>query len=260
MAVAPSLTIWDYSGIVAAAYDQFFGDEPYWDQRFFEQRLRANGGRALELACGTGRLLLPLLRDGIEVEGLDTSADMLAILHAKAQRLALAPRTYLGAMQAFDLTARYRTVFEPAGTFGILVHASEVEATLACCLKALEPGGELLLPVATEAPLLTESEDWRLRREVDVPGHAAHLKIFEQWHATPDAMVNRWSLRYEVAFADRPPETFGRSHLLRRYAPAELEQRLAAAGFVGITMRRGYADSPSDAREDDLIFAARRPH
>ena len=48
---------WDYRGIAAECYDLWFGDEPFWDQAFFEDRIRHNGGAALEIACGTGRLL-----------------------------------------------------------------------------------------------------------------------------------------------------------------------------------------------------------
>jgi SAM-dependent methyltransferase len=253
-------TVWHYDGIVAAAYDHYFGVEPYWDQRFYAERLHAVGGRALELACGTGRLLLPMLRDGLEVEGLDTSADMLAILHAKAQRLKLDPRTYRLPMQAFDLPRRYRSVFVPAGTFGILVHDAEIDATLACCLHALEPGGQLLVPLATEPPTPTPVGAWQPRRDVAVPGHAARVRIEEQWHATADPDIGRWVLRYEVTFADdRPPETFERTHLLRRHDPRHFARRLAAAGFTRITSNRGYAEMPSDDPGDDLIFVAQRP-
>lgn len=251
-------TVWPYEGIVAASYDHYFGAEPHWDQAFYAQRLRANGGRALELACGTGRLLLPLLRDGLAVEGLDTSADMLAILQDKARRLGLTPRTYTLPMQAFELPRRYRTVFVPAGSFGILIDDDEIDATLRCCAAALEPGGELLLPLSTEPPPPSAAPSWQLRREVDVPSHAARVRVFEQWHATDDAAVSRWSLRYEVAVAGQPLQTFERSHLLRRHT-ADFAQRLAAAGFERITSRRGYAEMPSDDPGDDLIFIASRP-
>lgn len=253
-------TVWSYDGVVAAAYDEFFGNEPYWDQRYYEQRLRACGGRALELACGTGRLLLPLLRDGIEVEGLDTSADMLAILAAKASRMKLAARTYRLPMQAFDLTRRYRSVFVPAGTFGILVHDTEIDATLACCLDALEPGGQLLLPLSTEPPTLTPTGTWQPRRDVAVPSAAARVRIDEQWHATADPALCRWTLRYDVRYDDgRPADAFERSHLLRRHEPAQFARRLAAAGFTRISSQRGYAEMPSDNPDDDLIFVAHRP-
>ena len=52
---------WDYRGLAAECYDLWFGDEPFWEQAFFHDRIRHNGGVALEIACGTGRLLVPFL-------------------------------------------------------------------------------------------------------------------------------------------------------------------------------------------------------
>ena len=85
---------WNYRGLVAECYDLWFGDEPFWDQAFFHDRIRQNRGRALEIACGTGRLLVPLLRDGLAVEGLDASEAMLAICRTKAARVGVTPTLY----------------------------------------------------------------------------------------------------------------------------------------------------------------------
>jgi hypothetical protein len=64
---------WDYRGLAADCYNLWFGDEPFWDQAFFHDRIRRNGGVALEMACGTGRLLVPFLRDGLVVANLATA-------------------------------------------------------------------------------------------------------------------------------------------------------------------------------------------
>jgi ubiquinone/menaquinone biosynthesis C-methylase UbiE len=82
---------WDYRGLAAESYDLWFGEEPFWDQAFFHQRLTQNGGTALEIACGTGRLLVPFLRDGLCVEGVDASEEMLAICRAKAAKVSVTP-------------------------------------------------------------------------------------------------------------------------------------------------------------------------
>src|SRR5262249_25663499 len=105
---------WDYRGLAAECYDLWFGDEPFWDQAFFHGRIRDNGGVAMEIACGTGRLLVPFLREGLAVEGVDASEEMLAICRAKAARVGLTPTLYHQLMQDLDLTPRYRTVFIPA--------------------------------------------------------------------------------------------------------------------------------------------------
>ena len=252
-------TVWDYSGIVAAAYDQYFGTEPFWDQRFFEDRLRANGGRALEVACGTGRLLLPLLRDGIAVDGLDTSREMLDRLRAKARAMNLAPVLHERPMQAFELPPRYRTVFVPATTFGILVDAGEIRAALACFRGALEPGGEVLIPVSEANAASAPVADWRRRRDVHVAEYGARLVIDERIEYAEAGRVQYWRLRYTVERPGQPNEVFFRDHRLRHFHEEEFRGILEAAGFVGISVRRGYTESESSSTDDDLVFSARRP-
>ena len=252
-------SVWDYSGIVAAAYDHFFGAEPYWDQTFFEDRLRASGARALEVACGTGRLLLPLLRDGLQVEGLDTSHEMLDRLRAKAAALNLAPVVHQMPMQDFALPRRYRTVFVPACTFQILVDDSEIRAALACCLAALEPGGEVLIPIGAYDDDPQPIIDWRERRNVYVAEHAAQVVICERSEFTADGRLQHWRLRYEVERPGQAKDVFYREHGLRRYRPDEFRALLEAAGYEGIAVRRGYTEPQSSDPTDDLVFSARRP-
>lgn len=252
-------TIWDYSGLIAAAYDQYFGAEPFWDQAFFEQRLRANDGGALEVACGTGRLLLPLLRDGLQVEGLDTSRDMLERLRTKARAMQLAPVLHQGPMQDFDLPGRYRTVFVPAGSFGILVEPDEIRAALACFLSALAPGGEALIPVSEASAADEPIADWRERRDVQVPEYDARVVVHERTAYEDDGRIQHWFLRYTVDRPEQPREVLFRQHRLRRHRPAEFAALLAATGFEGIAMRRGYTDPQSSDPDDDLVFCARRP-
>lgn len=280
-------TISDYSGLVAAAYDQYFGTEPFWDQPFYELRLRSNGGRGLEVACGTGRLLLPLARDGLEVEGLDTSRDMLDRLRTKARAMNLAPVLHESPMQDFDLPGRYRTVFVPATSFGILVEPDEVCAALACFRRAREPGGELLVPVseagADDAQTLDRrrrraaprrrrapaggaskasggGDIWRERRNVHVPECDAHVVVHERIaDDEDDGRIQLWFLRYTVDRPGRPQEVFFREHRLRHYGREEFAALLAVAGFESIAVRRGYTDPESSDRDDDLVFSARRP-
>lgn len=257
MTAAP--TIWDYSGIVAAAYEHYFGSEPYWDQTFYERRLRINGGRALEVACGSGRLLLPLLRDGLQVEGLDTSRDMLERLRTRARAMNVSPVLYEAPMQAFDLPGRFRTVFVPATTFGILVDDDEVRAALACFLRALEPGGEVLIPVSEASAASEPVADWRERRNIRLPDDDVHVVVFERIAYEDGGRLQRWHLRYEVERADAPRQVFFRDHLLRHHDAGEFRALLLAAGFEGIEPRRGYTEPQSSDPEDDLVFSARRP-
>ena len=53
------------------------------DVPFYVDQARQYGGPILEMACGTGRVLLEIARIGIEIVGVDLSTDMLSILHTK---------------------------------------------------------------------------------------------------------------------------------------------------------------------------------
>jgi len=54
---------------------------------------------------------MPFLSDGLAVEGLDASAEMLAICRSKAAQVGVTPTLYQQPMQDVDLPTRYRTVF-----------------------------------------------------------------------------------------------------------------------------------------------------
>ena len=72
-----------YDGLVAEAYDVWLPpDGSYDDRDLFRDLIRAGDGPALELGCGNGRLLVGYLADGLDVEGVDSAADMLAICRA----------------------------------------------------------------------------------------------------------------------------------------------------------------------------------
>src|SRR6478752_10117478 len=76
-----------YDGLVAEAYDVWLPPDGRYDDRdFYRDLIRKGDGPALELGCGNGRLLVGYLADGLDVEGVDSSADMLDIccFHAEA--------------------------------------------------------------------------------------------------------------------------------------------------------------------------------
>src|SRR5437016_6207291 len=108
---------WEYRGLAAESYDLWFGDEPYEDQAFFQRKIAGTGGPALEIACGTGRLLIPFLRDGLDIEGVDSSPAMLDICRRKASRQSLQPVLHQQLMQQLDVPRRYGTIFIPLCSF-----------------------------------------------------------------------------------------------------------------------------------------------
>lgn len=63
---------WHY-GLVAQWWAEFNTDGP--EIAYFQQCIERYGQPALDVACGTGRLLLPYLHAGLDVEGCDISTE-----------------------------------------------------------------------------------------------------------------------------------------------------------------------------------------
>ena len=72
----------EYEGLFAEFYDILHAGQTV-DVGVFLDLAVERGGPALELGCGTGRVLVPLAAAGVEATGIDSSRDMLAILTRK---------------------------------------------------------------------------------------------------------------------------------------------------------------------------------
>jgi len=99
----------------------------------------------LEIGCGTGRILLPALKQGAKIEGLDGSKSMLKRLKEKAKELKLRPKIYLADMKKFDLNKKYHLIIIPFRAFLHLLNPKEQKSALFCFHKHLKRNGRLIL-------------------------------------------------------------------------------------------------------------------
>ena len=134
-----------YDGIAALAWDWMGGDDVQADFDFYRRKIEAMEGTPLDLTCGTGRHLLRYVQAGLDVEGADSSAAMLARCREKAREQGLAPVLYQQSMQTLDIPRQYRTIFISGGSFQLLTDRAEAMQTLHRIYRHLELGGQLLL-------------------------------------------------------------------------------------------------------------------
>ena len=111
---------YEYRGLMAEAWDLLRGDTSVWtDRLFYRAIIERQGGAALDIGCGTGRLLLDYLAAGIDVDGIDVSPEMLALCRSKAAELGLdvEGRLHQQTMETLALERRYATIFVPSLSF-----------------------------------------------------------------------------------------------------------------------------------------------
>jgi SAM-dependent methyltransferase len=112
----------------ARLYDLMFpGGGPAVD--FYRTEAGRQGGRVLELGCGTGNQLIPIASDGHPCVGLDLSPDMLAQARRKAHERGVTVQWMQGDMRAFELGRTFDFVFISANS---LLHLHAAEDLVSC--------------------------------------------------------------------------------------------------------------------------------
>ena len=85
-------------------------DPDHDDGSFYRDLAREADGPTLEVACGTGRIYLDLLRDGVDADGIDVSRAMLDVLEREAARDGLDPSVRQADVRTFESDREYGLV------------------------------------------------------------------------------------------------------------------------------------------------------
>lgn len=140
--------MYEYEGKLATYYDYFVAGVE-GDVDFYVEEARKAGGPVLELACGTGRVLVPTAQAGVEIGGLDISATMLSVARGKIGRLDKDTQKHVelaqGDMKMFDLGRRFKLITIPCRGFLHMMTPEDQRQCLACVREHLEDDGRLIL-------------------------------------------------------------------------------------------------------------------
>ncbi len=147
------------SPIAARLFDLQHQDDPELEQEkeLFLREISAAEGPALDLGCGTGRILLPALERGLDAWGCDGSGPFLKRLAEEGERLGVEARDRVWRCGLEDLEAvpekKFALAFAAFRTFDHLSGYGSRERFLASVRTRLEPGGRLLLNLANPHPM-----------------------------------------------------------------------------------------------------------
>ncbi len=144
--------LWDYlhDPDLARNYDaSLAGSSLFSLDLDFVQRHCPQPGRLVDLGCGTGRLLIPLARQGYRVVGVDLSEPMLTVAAAKAHAAGVAIDLLRGNLTQLDTLADQS--FDHAAclfsTLGMVLGAENRRTAIAQVRRLLRPGGCFVLHV-----------------------------------------------------------------------------------------------------------------
>lgn len=226
----------------------------------------ADGQPALDVACGTGRLLVPWVAAGLDVDGVDASADMIAACRDAAHAAGCDPGLHVQPVHRLALARRYGAIVM-CGGFGLGGSRRQDVEGLRRMLDHLVPGGRLALDY--------EVDDGDVSRWTVSPSAAAPTPGPEQRRLGPDGY--EYALGHRLVEVDRATRSGVREleawqwldgalvgHETHRlvanlWRPEEIVDALGAVGFEDVQVVGGYHGGPPTGDERFLVYLARRP-
>lgn len=238
-----------------AQLERFDDDIPFWI--YLAETI---GSPILELGCGTGRVMLPLLLAGFSVDGLDSNPAALDRLSSRMNVHNLnAGELHRGRMQEFCLERFYHLIISPCNTFSTL-NESDATKTLENILGHLKRKGTLVLDLPNPGYILDDDtqDEGVLTDSFIEPetGNACQVFTRQRYDLESGRMSVTWT--YDELHPDgevvRHEMTL--NHYLR--TPAQMEQILFAAGFSSVEIYGDY--DRSQFRPDAAHMLIRADH
>ena len=234
---------------MAEYYDLIYGDEH--DADFYLLEARNARGPVLEVACGTGRILLKLLKEGIDISGLDLSKEMLDVLKSKAEKLNLKPEVYHANMVDFKLNKKFNLIIVPYRSF-LHLTAAEKEQALKNFYEHLNHGGRLIIHtynVSEEEKKMIDDYHHFEHEELEKNGEKYSL----DWFLNYKSGVGNYRIVLKIAGKEIKYEM-----TIKYISSREMNEILKKAGFKNIKQYCDFDYTPyNDACNEVLWFADR---
>ena len=240
------------------AYDLVLKDFTY-GLDFYVALARKANGPVLDIGCGTGRILLPCMHAGVDVEGLDLFEPMLKTLRAKAATVSLSPRLHQSDMSDFALPRCYSLIMIP---FNAFIHNMTQEAQISClqrCREHLLPGGELVFDIFFPSlEIIGAPQNTRvLEGECPHPETGLPMRMYDTRQFDRVAQTQHSLNELELLAADGSVQIIHRSEVRSRYIyKHEMALLLRVAGFARWEIYADFDGRPLTRENDAMVVTA----
>jgi len=196
----------------------------------------------LELACGTGSLLLPIAAQGIACEGVDLSSDMLAEARAKFEAEELSVPFHVGDMASFDLGRRFGLIFIASNS---LLHVHAADDIVRCFQSVrghLDQGGRFAFDVFNPSVQMLAGADGtrrEMRRFDDPEQGEVRVDVEERYDAVAQVTRGVWYFSTE-----RESDFLTVSLEVRSIFPQELPLLVETGGLRLLERYGDFSGSP----------------
>ena len=252
---------YEYRGLIAEAWDLLRGDTSGWpDRAFYRDLILEAGEPVLDVGCGTGRLLLDYASEGIDVDGVDNSPEMLALCREKAAALDLRPTLFEQQMETLELPRRYRAIIVPSSSFQLVIETDDAREAMRRFHDHLEPGGTLamsfMLMWSGTPQTAEQANKWQKHKRAGEREDGSTVQRWTRARYDSEAQLEHTEDRYEIIVGGEIVETekHSRSPSARWYTQEQSRALFEEEGFVDVFLYSEHWKETASA--DDRIWKA----
>ncbi len=190
-------------------------------------------GPILASIDGTGEFLLPFLKSGYNVTGVEFSADMLDICRKKK-------------------CTDYALVLFPGVSFSLLTKKEEIDQALTICFKCLKKSGKLILEIDTPKSIDEIQEKWLAHAIDRENGEKILLNTLFQFDSKTH--ITNIFCRYELWKENTIVKTETNISQIRLYEINEIERLLKQQGFKIINKWIPYTKEKPNEHPNSILY------
>ena len=230
------------------------------EEKFYVDLANQQGSPILDIACGTGRLTIPLAQSGFHLTGLDITAEMLALAKQKAKHANLSIDWIQADARGFELNAKYKLIFTTGNSFQHFLDRESVDGFLKSVHKHLDKDGMLAFETRNPTISVLQSNETAEKDYADtwVDNEGYHCSSTYQRSYDHQSQLEhytftnrRWKDETNLVETTEP-------FAIRYFFPQELEELLYYNGFSLIKMYGHFDKRPFEANSPLMVCLCRK--
>ena len=243
------------SEIYIKLYDDFASSLKTKDEISFYQKFFAKREKIIEFGCGSGRILIPLLKKGFDISGLDISKGMLANLKNKLKKENLKTKIFNKNLINFSLNEKFDGGILSQRTLNFIATQEGQRKALENINRHLKKNARLVINLMPARPNDFKDIQKTLKKTGSFKNsHTGNIvEFWENW--IPDPIEQTWNFTNE--FREKGDKIQTKMEMRAIFVP-EMKNLLELCGFEIIKILGNWKGDLYDAKSKDLIFIVKK--
>lgn len=241
----------DSFGPVAPIYDELMKSVPYpmWVGYYLLllSQQDVHPKTVLDVCCGTGTMCERLTAEGLQMSGIDLSAEMIAVAKAKTESKGTAIEYWCADATDFELNKTFDAALSFYDSLNNILEPDRLQNAFRCVANHLPPGGSWIFDLNTAYAFE--------KRFFDQQNLRANAKLRYKWEGDWDPATRLITVNMEFWHGGKELKEV---HVQRAYDEDEVREMLARAGFEDVHVYNSYTLDPPRKKSDRIHFAAIR--